>query len=304
MIGINRIFLFGDSWIEGQGTYQFINSNNQLIEPHFENDNNLEKISRWRKENSWNKFVGEKTKCEVRNFARHGSDNYYQYSKLNSIINLLTKNDLVIFGFTSKLRDRSSIQYAYNIVSNNIYDSKLLSRTNPLNGYVAWEKISMEFCNYGYRDENIDVFTFTKPNEREFTERFIKDYFTSLHNDYAYEHIAQMNYYFYQERFKSLGLNIVFFDLFEEYVNPSYVSPNLNIDNDIYINYSKKTMNRYLIDYEINNITKNDISIWECGHRRPDLNGKIYHPNQHGYEIYVNYLFDKILSKKYKFNNI
>ena len=33
---INRIFLFGDSWIEGQGTYATIGEKGHLIEPEFD----------------------------------------------------------------------------------------------------------------------------------------------------------------------------------------------------------------------------------------------------------------------------
>jgi hypothetical protein len=294
---INRIFLFGDSWIEGQGTYEHMNDRGEPFEPVFNNDTNFDKISNWRKENSWNKFVREITNCEVINYARQGNSNYTQYSQLHSIFDKLTEHDLVVMGFTSKLRDRRSIQYVWNIQPN-----KFISNDNPLNGFVSWEKISLEFYNFGFNRDNIDRYSFKTKNEKEFTEQFIKSYITFLHNDQVYEHIAQTNYYFYQERFKSFGLNLVCFDLFEPYVTPRYVNGHLNIDTNVYVNYGKQTMNEFLQQYEINHITNDKVSIWENGYRRPDLKSLIYHPNQHGYKLYIDYLFKKLLHTQYTFN--
>lgn len=294
MKNISRIFLFGDSWVEGQGTYEEL-PDGSITEPTFHNDHGLEKLSRWRKENSWNKFISEKTNCTVENFAKQGSNNYFQFEKLNEITSQLTETDLVIFGFTSKLRDRVGINYAYDSIPVDNPHNPLLSRDNPIIKFLAWEKISLKNIK--------NNFTLPKQNETEFTEKFLKDYITLLHSELTYEHIAQTNYYLYQERFKSLGLNIIFFDLFEQYINPVYVDKNLHIDNNIYINYSKKTMNDFLIEHEINNVKNNQTSVWEHGFRRPDLNNVIYHPNHHGYKIYVDYLFDKVIPQQYKFKN-
>lgn len=292
---INRIFLFGDSWIEGQGTYETVGENGHLIEPEYDEI----KLREWRRENSWNKVVREITNCEVINFGRQGSDNYSQYMELNNISNTLNENDLVVIGFTSKLRDRDSLNYCFKMGDQN--NSVFLSQDNPLNGMVAWEKLSLEFCNYGLREDNQDHFSFNKKDERNFTENFIKDFYVSLYNDVVYEHIAQVNYYFYQQRFKSLGLNLVCFDLFEPYLNKKYVDQYLNIDKNIYLNYGEKTMNDFLQEYEIKYIKEDEISLWECGHKRPDLVPAIYHPNQHGYKLYADYLFKEILPKQYKF---
>lgn len=292
---INRIFLFGDSWIEGQGTYATIGEKGHLIEPEYDEM----KLREWRRENSWNKVVREITGCEVINFGRQGSDNYSQFGELNDLSSTLTKTDLIVFGFTSKLRDTPSLNYCYR--TGNQQNSILLSRDNPLNGMIAWEKLSLEFCNYGLREDNQDHFSFATKDEREFTENFIKDFYVSLYNDLVYEHIAQVNYYFYQQRFKSLGLNLVCFDLFEPYLNKKYVDKYLNIDKNVYLNYDGKTMNDVLQEYEINHMKEDDISIWEMGHKRPDLVPAIYHPNQHGYKLYADYLFKDILPKQYNF---
>jgi hypothetical protein len=137
--------------------------------------------------------------------------------------------------------------------------------------------------------------------EQKFTKQFIKEYFVSIHDDYPFEYVAQVNYLFYQERFKSLGLNLICFDLFESYVDPNFVKNNYRVDKNVYITYGNKTMNDYLIKYEIKNCKNDEIGVWEYGNKRPDLAGKIFHPNQHGYKIYIDYLFNQILKNKYSF---
>jgi SAM-dependent MidA family methyltransferase len=83
--------------------------------------------------------------------------------------------------------------------------------------------------------------------------------------------------------------------------NKDYINQYLNIDKNVYINYGQKTMNDFLQEYEINHMKDDDISLWECGHKRPDLKPAIYHPNQHGYKLYIDYLFKEILPKQYNF---
>jgi len=294
MKSINRIFLFGDSWIEGQGCYEKI-ENNKFIEPSFDNKTHTNLLREWRRNIGWNVPLKELTSCEIINYGVQGSDNYSQFSELNNILPTLTDTDLVVIGFTSKLRDGNSLNYYWKLHNSN----SLLSHDNPLKAHLAWDKVSLDDFNYGLTNENEERFSFSTKNEKEFTKKFIQDYFVSLYNDGVYEHIAQCNYYFLQERFKSLGLNLVCFDLFEPYIDKKYINQYLNIDKDIYINYGDKTINDFLIEYEIKNIKENDNPIWENGNRRPDLG--IAHPNQNGYKLIIDYIFKDILSKQYKF---
>ena len=289
---INRIFLFGDSWVEGQGTYEFIRNDGIMQEPIIP----FEEIREWRKENSWNKFIKKYTNSQIINFATQGSSNYSQFKELNNQLNDFNSNDLILFGFTSKLRDREAFSYTFDVD----YDSKLIHEKNPIRGINSWEKISSEFYNFGFNESN-EQMKFKDSNERKFTQNFIQDYFSMIYEDYPFEYIAQVNYLFYQQFCKIKNINIIFFDLFEQYINPKYTKETFYVDKDVYINFDDKTMNDYLIDYEINNIKQDELSLWESSKRRPDLEGNIYHPNQHGYEIYVDYLFTKILPKKYKF---
>ena len=104
MKNINRIFLLGDSWIEGQGTYETIEGKMQLNQIY-----DLEKVKitirEWRKNNSWNKFFKEKYGIKVINLGVQGGTNSHMYSHLNHILLDYKPTDLILFGFTSKYRD-------------------------------------------------------------------------------------------------------------------------------------------------------------------------------------------------------
>jgi hypothetical protein len=295
MKNINRIFLFGDSWVEGQGCYEKIENNN-FIEPSFGKNNHTNLLREWRRRTGWNVPLKELTGCEILNFGMQGSNNYSQFDEINNILPKLTNNDLIVIGFTSKLRDSTSLNYNWKT-----HDSNFISHDNPLRSHLSWDKVSLDDFNHGLTKENEECFSFSTKNEKQFTKKFIQDYLVSLYNDSVYEHIAQCNYYFLQERFKSLELNLVCFDLFEPYIDKKYINKYLNIDKNIYINYGDKTMNDFLIEYEIKNIKENDTPIWENGDRRPDLRGIINHPNQYGYKIIIDYIFKDILSKQYNF---
>ena len=242
---INRIFLFGDSWIEGQGTYEFIGNDGIMYEPNLP----FEKIGEWRKQNSWNKLIKKYTTSDVINFGIQGSDNYSQFSELNNQITNFTSTDLILFGFTSKLRDRNSFRYNFD----DDYKFNLIHQKNPLRRFISWNKADRERYNFGFFERNLEM-AFKDADEKKFTENFIQDYFLSVYDEYPFEYNAQVNYLFYQQFCKTKKINIVFFDLFEQYINPKYVKETYNVDKDIYINYSGKTMNEFLIEYEIKNI--------------------------------------------------
>ena len=296
MKSINRIFLFGDSFVEGQGTYESIDKTTGNF---FEPDGlHMEQLSQWRKDNSWNKIIKDRTGCSVINNGRQGSDNYSQYNHLNSIINSLTPNDLVIFGFTSKLRD-SGFAVSYAFTQDNSHNS-FLDRDNPLGKQIAWEKNLLEIDRYcteldGHAGYKTDF-------EREFTKEYVEDFFTTIYNPQMYETIAQSNYLFYQNWFKKKGLNICFFDIFEKYIDEDFVQDGFGIDKDVYISYKSKSLTDVLTEYEIKNVKEDEVGVWEWGHKRPDLTGKIYHANQFGYKIFIDYLFENFLNKQYDFS--
>ena len=95
MKNINRIFLLGDSWIEGQGTYETIEGKN-AIEPNLPFGEGKGSIREWRRNNSWNKFFEEKYGIKVINLGVQGGTNSHMYSHLNHILLDYKPTDLIL----------------------------------------------------------------------------------------------------------------------------------------------------------------------------------------------------------------
>ena len=339
---INRIFLLGDSWIEGQGTYSYTMDDGRPEEPNLPfGPEKVGGINEWRRENSWNKFFKETygNDIDIINLGIQGSNNTGMFGFLNFIIeNDFKDTDLILFGFTSKYRDDKIISYPYSRDAGsrdwrNPTTSKekktsgkgygLLHKMNPIaHNTLSFEKlqIQLQILNKGndenlflgrehfLEDENISK------DEKEFSKKWIQDFFVEMFDERVYENLASTVYMFYQKYCKWKGINILFFDLFEPYVNPKFVNEFYNVDTDMYINYGKKTFRNMLVDYEFENYTNlpKKITVWEnqlsfpCfsskdgGKRKDRYSGPIYHPNQHGYKVLFDYLVENYLNKRYE----
>ena len=290
---INRIFLFGDSWVEGQGAFVSMQTLADGKIQFYENGLQTDELREWRRHNTWNKFLKKYIESDIVNFATQGSSNYAQFKELNSILDDLRDSDLVLFGFTSKYRDTyNQINYAYSM------GTKLIHNNNPIRNTIAYEKkdINTQWSFRGVHD------TYNSDFERNFTKNQIQEFFVKIFDERVYENIAQNNYLFYQNWFKQKGLNIIFFDLFEQYINPMYVNEFYDVDTSTYITYEKDTMHQTLLKYEKENYTKDSpFTIWEWPEVKFPPIDTIYHPNQFGYEYYVEWLWENYLSKQYKF---
>lgn len=295
---IERIILFGDSFVEGQGTYHpdLLTELNVCGEPFTPEEHN--QLRQWRKKNSWEKSLKKYfPTIPIVNYATQGSGNYEQFQELNNIISTFKNTDLILFGFTSKYRDSViSMKMAFQH-HHNVQRQRMLYPTNPLiKTPLAFERISVE-------DKfSIDGAThqFFNDDEKEFTYNFLKKWLVYTFDEIGYERIAQTNYMFYSDYAKMKGLNIHFFDLFEPYVTPKF-NDKLDIDTDVYLTYNDEDLHTYVDRYERENGTYNDkVSYWECSQTQPIAKGKIYHPNQHGYELWIDYMYDRWLSKWYE----
>jgi len=143
----------------------------------------------------------------------------------------------------------------------------------------------------------------------------------SVFDERTHENLAQQNYLFYQSWCKHRNVNILFFDLFEPYIDSKYVSELFEVDQDMYFTYNKKTCFDKLVDYELETYNPSDEStVWEENYSFPcefkyknggksrekelvNRNAKaIWHPNQYGYEYLFKYITSKV-DKKYKIVN-
>ncbi len=290
---INRIFIFGDSWMEGQGAFD-VETLSEWIGPDsepkypFKGPNGLlgEKgtIGWKRKEETWNKFFREEYNIEVNNLAQQGQSNYWSFELLNKNLKDFKDTDLILFGFTSKWRDNSrAIKYAWP-------DDK-------------HENIATAHHRHGVKDE---AYKADLDGSKGFVEKpteFEKYFYSSIFNEDVYENIAQTNYIFYQTYAKENNLNIIFFDLFDRYVDINKCKPELRylIDKNMYVTFGKPTYLEKLIKYEqlnydINKMEwdrpENQYTIWEFkngssppGWRFPKQDDYTCHPNQFGYKL-------------------
>lgn len=313
MKNINRIFLFGDSWIEGQGTYNEIDEHDTyqpLREPSLPYGDGPGTIREWRRNNSWNKFFIEKyglNPNQIINYGTQGSSNYEQYYFLNSVLKNIKPTDLILFGFTSKFRDGKAIRMAYNH-----QDFPMSKDAPPFCESITHEKnqllMDLDEADIFARFKHGDVGGMSD-SEIKFSKEWILDYMTTVFDESVYENIAQANFLFYQKWCKENGVNIFFFDLFESYIDQKYLKKYYEVDESIYINYGKKNYFQQLVDFERENYTKDsNYTIWEHGgaYKFPcgsdGYGGKvgetIYHPNQIGYKL----MFDDITNNHVDIN--
>ena len=261
-----------------------------------------------------------------------------QFNFLNFIFGHDYKDtDLILFGFTSKYRDNRAVQpvfqqaahddwYKYVKGQRNLKNDEVhfLQNNNPIRqSALSFEKIQiqLELLEKNSNTENIflgkeDFFEDTQisKEEKEFSKKWIQDFFVEMFDEKTYENVAQINYMFYQKYCKWRGINILFFDLFEPYVDPKFINEFYNVDTEMYINYNKKTFRDMLVDYEMENFTTADnITVWECNNKFPCLSesqtikgkkvdrysGPIFHPNQHGYKFLFDYILENHIKPKY-----
>ena len=294
---IERIILFGDSFVEGQGTYdpELRDKSNPCGEPFTPESHHL--LRPWRKKNSWEKYIKKHfPNVKVENHATQGSDNYSQYGVLNTVLKTVKPTDVILFGFTSKYRDTPlTSQMAFQQIGHE--QTTLLNRWNPLiSTPLAHERLSIE-DKFGVDGPE---HKFDNDIEKEFTYKFLKKWLVYTFDEKTHELTAQTNYMFYEDYCKTMGINIHFFDLFEPYVTPKF-NDKLEIDTDVYLTYGDEDLHSYIDRYERENGTyRDDVSYWECEGTHPSFSNNIYHPNQHGYELWIDYMYDRWLSKWYE----
>lgn len=310
MKNINRIFLFGDSWIEGQGTYSEVVDNiyQPLKEPALPYGEGKGTIREWRRNNSWGKFFVDKYGINPNQIINHGiqgQSNYHSLYELNRLLQKVQPTDLILFGFTSKFRDSNSLHFAYQ------NQFPMHNHSPAMGGYLTYERQQLLHSKEGdifpdFRNGNVDGLS---EYEIKFAEEWIVDYITTVFDESLYENIAQTNFLFYQKWCKENNVNILFFDLFESYIDKRYVKKYYEVDESIYINYGQKNYFQRLVDYERENYTKDsNYTIWEhggamkfpCGDSGYEMKPghSIYHPNQHGYKV----MFDDITNNHVDIN--
>lgn len=302
---INRIILFGDSFIQGTGCYHRLEEDGRMVYHLYDDNLNFELKSYQNKVGWGDNLKKYFPNVEVINYGVDGFSNYQSFEQMNHYFKKdHKKTDLILFGFTSKFRDFS---FSQNFVWNTY--PGILNEDNPIYANpLAWEKTDYHLNRNYFAQKSYNFDTDVSDEEKEVTKDFILDYTTYLHDDIHLEYISKVNYMFIQHWVKTYKLNFHCFDLFENYV-VGHIN-NFKIDTDIYFDYDNhrnKSIFSYLKEYEANNLqeTKKPFveSYFEANQSLLDDGIRptnVIHPNQIGYGIYIDYLCKNLLLKKYK----
>mgnify|MGYP000430232353 CR=1 FL=1 len=106
---INRIVLFGDSFIQGTGCFYKLESDGRMVNHPSVNDHHNMELKKFQNENSW--YIHLKKyfpNVDIINYGKDGCSNYEQFQNFRNYFHEIHKpDDLILFGFTSKYRDFS-----------------------------------------------------------------------------------------------------------------------------------------------------------------------------------------------------
>jgi hypothetical protein len=307
---INRIILFGDSFIQGTGCFNKLEDDGRMVYHNHDNNRDSDLIKFQNNEGWGNNLKNYFPNVDIINYARDGYSNYESFTELNKyFINDYQETDLILFGFTSKFRDFSqSIKFIYNT------HPPLLDEDNPLTfNPLAWDKKDFHLNQNFWAQKNYPKVSYSS-KEKKLSDKFILDYTSYVHDDTHLDYIAKTNYVFIQNWVQEYNINFHCFDLFENYIVGNI--GNFEINNDIYINYNNHQNNSllsYLIEKEmedefegLNKNTEFYVSYFERNmsflNDTMDIvkNTELVHPNQFGYKKIIDKIAQDILIKKYK----
>lgn len=256
-----KIFLLGDSWTEGQGigTGEY-----KTCEPEVANE-----VSQYRKNNHpIAKSLNHWYDFEVENLALQGNSNTNSLSILQRMIENkeIIKDDIVIIGFTSLMRD-------YHCFMPPEFSQHKM----------AWTTTDM-----------ITELEKERPAENEIDmlfNEYSKNYILNIFDEEYYKYVGFNMVYFLQHYFSVYGIKYYFWNTFETIVDKDYKYSKF-IDKSKYINFGTNYWDE-LKKEEEDLIKKNKLksllgggkqllhTFWERNFIKPK---NIVHPNYDGYE--------------------
>lgn len=255
-----KIFLLGDSWTEGQGigTGEY-----KTKEPEVANE-----VSQYRKDNHpIAKFLIDWYDFEVENLALQGNSNTNSLSILQRMIEnkKIIKDDIVIIGFTSLMRD-------YHCFMPPEFSQHKMSWT--MTDMLIELEIERPMHN----------------SQDGFFNEYSKNYILNIFDEEYYKYVGFNMIYFLQHYLSAYGIKYYFWNTFETIVETDYKHSKY-IDKSKYINFGTNYWDE-LKEEETILIKKNKKTLlgggkqllytfWERNFMNPK---NIVHPNYDGYE--------------------
>ncbi len=261
---MERFILYGDSWTQGQGIGTGEIENNQ-IEP----------IDFYRKSNHpISKLLINTFNVPVINNGIQGNTNTHMLKQIYDDVteNNIDKDDIVIIGFTSLIRDHHPFIPTQ-------YNDKTKYGWNIHNMFNELDELHFE-------NDSDTIY------EKSFKEYAI-NYITKIFDESYYQYVGFNMVYFLQHFLNANQIKYFFWNPFETIVNHSYKNSSL-INKNHYVNFGNNFMND-LYEYEKQLLNSNPkFTVWENNQINPN---PALHPNYWGYEFIGNRIVSHIISQ-------
>ena len=271
---MKRVISFGDSFTAGLGTDKSYEESQLGKHPDWDKWTDKEKtearqkVSKFRRENSFTKFFADNFNCSYENRGEIGCNNK---NILDSIFKYDSQygfkdDDLVLIAFTSSLRDKLTF------IPDLINDSLMAG--------ITWSVKDMTQLLEGsaravFKDDNARQYT-------EFMESYLPDFLLNVYDEKYYD-IYNLNLvYFIQSFFKYKKVNYIMFDAFEPMFRNKIPK---QIDTTYYWEIGKKNIWSHLKDFNDERLYETDEVYFTVDN---DRNGNVHkHPSRKGHELFT-----------------
>jgi len=262
---MKRIVSFGDSFTVGLGTDR---DYEKQIFNKYEVKKARDICNKFRRNNSFTKFLSDKFECDYLNLGENGCSNI---DILNKVFNQsITSDDFVVISFTSSLRDTPSF-----------FPSVFFDK-NTLGG-VADSK-------------NEIINNLNKNNESElngielFKTEYTKFYITDMYDEYYYSMYNQNVIVILQKYLEYNDVDYIMIDAFESMIYSKKYNKIDLIDKTKYWEFDSKNISSFLYEF-------NDKSLFEKDKFKSHQNTPA-HPSRDGHILFANELYRYINEKK------
>ena len=269
---MKRIVSFGDSFVAGLGTDRNYDESQLGNHPKWkeftENEKNeaRTKVNKFRRENSFTKYFADYYGVDYYNGGSIGCDNkmivdsFFRYQDTYGF----KKGDLVLFGFTSSLRDR--LPWMPEIFNDHVMSGVTWSMKEI--GLVATGKSQIVWGNGTYK-ERYD----------EFFHNYLKHYVTNLYDE-KYFKIYNLNLISVLQHYLDyLNVEYIMFDAFE----PMFADIPKHINTKHYWECGKQNIWSYLKTFDDEDLFELD------GYSINKLVAK--HPSRKGHKLFAKELY-------------
>ena len=268
---MKRIISFGDSFTAGLGTDRKYEESHLGEHPMWktwsDKEKNLarKKVHQFRNKNSFTKFFADYFDCEYINNGNIGCNNmdivnyFFTFDKEFGF----EKNDLVLIGFTSSMRDK--LPWMPDIFNNNVR-SGITWSTKELS-LVATRSCNIVWADNEFRDKYDDFF-----------HSYLKHYVVELYDE-KYFNIFNLNLVSTLQHYLNyLGVDYIMFDAFE----PMFTTIPNQIDTHTYWECGTNSIWSYLNQFDRDLFELDGYSINKEVHK---------HPNTEGHKVFAKELF-------------